>query len=274
MLSGIGPESHLKKMNIDLLADLPVGNGYSNHACAFITATIKNSSLISESANILSFSQLKELYIDKSGPLIEFTTLYYYLSSNANRIKEWPNLYIFSLVLPLIDIIDQPMLAMIPTLARVKSRGTIRLTSNDPLEYPLIDPQFLTHPQDFEDFMDAIKQTFFILEETPFSKYVELSSLPVPGCSFCKDLPKYKCDSYIKCLIRQTAATQYHPSGSCRMGDIEYNTTVVDENCRVKNVKQLRVIDSSIFPEPVNANTNAVAIMAGEKCAQSIRDEK
>ena len=157
-------------------------------------------------------------------------------------------------------------------MVRVKSEGYVKLKSADPFESPIIDPKYLSVKQDFDAFVDIIKFFYYVIEETPFSKYVHIPE-PIPGCEYCPDKPLYECDSYAKCIIRQIGLRDYHLGGSCRMGSADRSDTVVDERLRVKNVKKLRVIDSSIFPEMVNSNTQAAAMMIGEKGAHIVKED-
>jgi choline dehydrogenase len=71
--------------------------------------------------------------------------------------------------------------------------------------------------------------------------------------------------------IRNRADTQYHPVGTCKMGPDSDPMAVVDAQLRVKGIAGLRVADASIMPTLIGGNTNAPAIMIGEKCAELIR---
>ncbi|CAG2174756.1 unnamed protein product [Oppiella nova] len=91
------------------------------------------------------------------------------------------------------------------------------------------------------------------------------------GCPVCPGRYMYECTEGLKCLVQYYSATSYHPGGSCRMGSIDRPDVVVDPQLRVKNVKNLRVCDSSIFPTIPNSNTAAPTITVGYKCAQFIK---
>jgi len=109
--------------------------------------------------------------------------------------------------------------------------------------------------------------------------------LPVSLIQCCAALAKYlkgevfdpsiphppESDEYIIELLRRSAITVYHPVGTCKMGSVSDPTAVVDPTLKVKGIKGLRVADASIMPNIVSANTNAPAIMIGEKAADLIK---
>ena len=151
--------------------------------------------------------------------------------------------------------------------------GSLRLLSKDPLHYPAIDAGFYTNNQDFEDMVELIKFGLFIYERTAISEYIEPIG-PIPGCKPCPDKKfLHECDPYIRCFLTELGYSDYHPVGTCRMGDPRRHDVVVDPRLRVKGVKGLRVCDASIMPVLINANTNACTLMIGEKCAHMIREE-
>ncbi|CAG2105191.1 unnamed protein product, partial [Medioppia subpectinata] len=298
MLSGVGPQEHLHQMNIPLVNDLPVGDNYQNHLGVSINFLIKEKyyDLLSV-AGQMTVPQLHDFLANKMGPLTEHYRLGVYYNTHNNDDKLHPNtnwetgLYLYPTNLTDVrafvhedrhawDLYNSRFLGRYyffvhPILQRVRSRGQIRLASNNPLYYPLIDAGFLTDAQnlDLQDLVEVIKAAFFFYERSSIAQYLEPGS-PIPGCKFCADKQYvYECDSYIRCLIEQTAYACYHPAGTCRMGDVHRPDVVVDPRCRVKNMQGLRVCDASIMPLLMNGNTNAGAIMIGEKCAMLIKQD-
>lgn len=142
---------------------------------------------------------------------------------------------------------------------RPKSRGSVALASADPLAPPRIDPGFLQHPDDARDLLRGVRMTLEILEQRALDVFRGASVFGEPG----------KSDDALLSLIRQRADTIYHPVGTCRMGTDEL--AVVDAALRVHGIERLRVADASIMPMLIGGNTNAPAIMIGEKAAQLIR---
>lgn len=142
---------------------------------------------------------------------------------------------------------------------RPESRGEIRLASADPLAPPAIDPNYLERPRDLKILVDGIRRGREIFASPAFRPYVGPER--DPGSS-------RQSDEEIADYIAGHAETEYHPVGTCRMGQDEMS--VVDERLRVRGLDGLRVVDASIMPTIVSGNTNAPAIMIGEKGAAMI----
>jgi choline dehydrogenase-like flavoprotein len=146
---------------------------------------------------------------------------------------------------------------------RPKSRGSVSLSSNDPLAPPLIDTNFLSEQDD----VDRLVRGFKLIRNV--MKQPALASL---GGRESKNSARAQTDAEIERYIRDHADCAYHPVGTCRMGQGPLD--VVDEQLRVKGVEGLRVADASIMPNIVSGNTNAPSIMIGEKAADMIRAER
>jgi choline dehydrogenase-like flavoprotein len=142
---------------------------------------------------------------------------------------------------------------------RPKSRGRVGLASADPLAAPRIDPQFLAHDDDTRDLVRGVRHALEILGQKALD--------PLRGASiFGED---GKSDAALLDLVRRRADTIYHPAGTCRMGSDEQ--AVVDAQLRVRGLERLRVADASIMPSLIGGNTNAIAMVIGEKAAELIR---
>lgn len=143
-------------------------------------------------------------------------------------------------------------------LLRPRSRGTLSLRTADPLAAPAIDPNFLGDAQDIEDMVAGFKLTRRLL------------AAPALAALGARDLftAEVRTDDEIRTVLRQRVDTVYHPAGTCRMGSDR--NAVVDPTLRVCGVEGLRVADVSIMPTLVSGNTNAPAIMIGEKAAAMI----
>jgi choline dehydrogenase-like flavoprotein len=144
-------------------------------------------------------------------------------------------------------------------LLRPKSRGEVSLVSPDPAAAPAIDPHFLDHPDDLDDMVAGFRLTRRLLE-APALAALRGRDLFTEGVVR---------DDEIRAVLRARVDTVYHPAGTCRMG-VDAGA-VVDPALKVRGVGGLRVADASIMPTLIGGNTNAAAIMIGEKAADLIR---
>ena len=145
-----------------------------------------------------------------------------------------------------------------------KSRGHISLGSSDPAAPAVIDPNYLSHEQDAMVMLEGVKLARKILQSSGFKRYPSEEFLPGEGVVSDEDILSF---------IRQKSETIYHPVGTCKMGNVDDETTVVDCELKVKGVKGLRVVDASVMPSLIGGNTNAPTIMIAEKAADMIKDE-
>jgi choline dehydrogenase-like flavoprotein len=149
---------------------------------------------------------------------------------------------------------------LVTVLLRPKSRGEVRLTSAEPDAAPLIEAQFLTHPDDLELMLRGLKVSRRLLAAPAWDK--------VRGPEF-RPGANVQSDDALRDYIRSTCGTVFHPVGTCRMGrDAD---AVVDSELRVRGLEGLRVADASIMPTLIGGNTNAPTIMIAEKAADMIR---
>ncbi len=147
---------------------------------------------------------------------------------------------------------------------RPKSRGAIRLRSADPAEAPAIHANYLDHPDDLRALMQALRLVDRIYQ-TPAMKALWVKRLaPVESLDMGND-------TELEAYVRGHGNTMFHPVGTCMMGSGP--NAVVDPRLRVNGVRGLRVADASIMPTIVSGNTNAPAIMIGEKAAQMIIED-
>ncbi|MFC2968787.1 choline dehydrogenase [Acidimangrovimonas pyrenivorans] len=144
---------------------------------------------------------------------------------------------------------------------RSKSRGAVTLRSADPQAAPVIRFNYMSHPDDWDEFRACIRLTREIFAQDAFKPYVRHEIQP--GAEVTSD-------DEIDGFIREHAESAYHPCGTARMGRADDPLAVVDPECRVIGVEGLRVADSSIFPRITNGNLNGPSIMVGEKAADHL----
>ncbi|WP_137391749.1 choline dehydrogenase [Rhodoligotrophos defluvii] len=139
---------------------------------------------------------------------------------------------------------------------RSKSRGHVRLRDARPETPPIIRFNYMSHPEDWEDFRTCLRLTREIFAQEAFKGFAGREIQP--GAQLVTD-------EELDGFIREHVESAYHPCGTCRMGAADDPMAVVDPECRVIGVAGLRVIDSSIIPRITNGNLNAPSLMIGEK---------
>ncbi len=148
---------------------------------------------------------------------------------------------------------------IIVLLLRPESHGRVTIASADPLAAPVIDPQFLSARADVDLVVHGMKLARQMLADPAFDPVRGPEILPGEGV---------RDDAALEAYARNRCATAFHPVGTCRMG--QGDDAVVDNQLRVRGVEGLRVADASIMPRIIGGNTNAPAIMIGEKAADMV----
>ncbi|XP_064614290.1 uncharacterized GMC-type oxidoreductase Mb1310-like [Liolophura sinensis] len=295
LLSGIGPKRHLENLEVPIVADLPVGDFLQDHLEVWgVQFTINQP--ISMTERRLNAEDVVKQYQQHRTGLRAFATGIEGTSLIRSRLQEPTN------PMPDIEISfmsglfgagrDPPIrygrgirrdvweamfggmtdthgFTFIPILSHPKSSGTLRLRSRNPMEFPILDPRYLSHPDDVSTLVEAIKISLRLGQTKSLKKY---------GSQFVERwLPDYAggepfTDDYWEFHVRSLANTVYHHSGTCKMGTMSDPTAVVDPQLRVKGITGLRVADASIMPEITAANTNATCVMIGEKAADLVKN--
>ncbi|MGR5296475.1 choline dehydrogenase [Vibrio mediterranei] len=142
-----------------------------------------------------------------------------------------------------------------------ESRGTVEIRSANPHDKPLIEFNYISTKQDRQDWRDCIRLTREILNQPAMDAF--RGDEIQPGLHI-------QSDDAIDEWVKQNVESAYHPSCSCKMGADNDPLAVLDEQCRVRGIKALRVVDSSIFPTIPNGNLNGPTIMVAERAADII----
>ena len=144
---------------------------------------------------------------------------------------------------------------------RSKSRGFVKLKSNNPFEAPLIKFNYMSHEDDFPNFRKSLRLSREILNQDALAPFK--GSEIQPGDNVVSD---EGLDEFIK----NNCESAYHPCGTCKIGEKNDPSSVVQNDCKVKGFSNLYLADSSIFPQICNGNLNAPSIMTGEKASDHI----
>ena len=264
LLSGIGPADELRAVDVPVVHDLPgVGKGLQDHLDA---ATIYNATtkLTYDDAGKFPHKYIHgaRYLLFRSGPVTSSgCEAVAYTKSEA--ALEQPDISVHFLPAWVVDHGFTKMPGNGITLhnnnMRPLSRGEVKLASNDPTDAPLIDPNYMAEPSDVAKMIACVRIGREIMETKAFRPYVSGPHAPSPALRTDKEIIEF---------VKETAETDYHPVGSCRMGVDELST--VDPTLKVRGIEGLRVIDSSIMPTLIGGNTNAASIMIGAKGASMI----
>lgn len=266
MLSGIGPAKHLKEHGIEVISDRTgVGQNLQDHLELYMQFSSLKPITLYRYWNLVSKAAIgaKWLLSKKGlGASNQFESAAF-IRSRAG--VDYPDIQFH--FLPIAVRYDGKVAEeghgfqahMGPM--RSKSRGSVSLKSADPKDAPKILFNYMSDPQDWEDFRAGIRLTREIFAQEAFKPFVKDEIQPGE---------KVQTDAELDAFIREEAESAYHPCGTSRMGAASDVNAVVDPECNVIGVAGLRVVDSSIFPRITNGNLNGPSIMVGEKAADHI----
>jgi len=269
MLSGVGPADQLKAQGINVVLDSAgVGENLADHFGVDIVAELKGPTSLDKYQKLhwMVWAGLQYMLFN-SGPVtsnvVEGGAFWY-----GDPKTPIPDLQFHFLA-------GAGAEAGVPTVPsgsgitlnsytlRPKSRGTVKLRSGDPGDLPIIDPNFLADADDVRISAEGVRISREIFRQPSLQKYIKNMHLPDDSVTTQAGLADY---------ARKYGRTSYHPCGTCKMGVDEM--AVVDPDLRVRGLQKIRICDSSTFPSLIGSNTNATAIMIGEKAADMIRGNK
>ena len=266
MLSGIGPGAHLTDRGIPVLVDRPgVGSNLQDHLEVYFQMRSAQPVTLYRYWNLPGKAWVGARWLMGGrgpGASNNFESCGF-IRSRAG--VEYPDIQFHFLPLAVrydgsLGVKGHGFQAHVGPM-RSPSRGTVRLRDGAADAAPEIRFNYMSTPEDWVDFRQAIRLTREIFGQPAMKPFVagEIS----PGAEATSD-------DAIDAFIREHAESAYHPCGTCRMGGADDPGAVVDPEARVIGVEGLRVADSSIFPQIPNGNLNAPSIMVGEKVAAHI----
>lgn len=243
--SGIGPAAELRELGIDVITDLPVGDGVQDHA-GILLAVVTGE--VAEPGPIPQRGQLA----------IRFTT------GVGDQVNDGMIAVAGALG------IGVPVAGVIGWCNRVTTSGRIRVTSTDPRLDPSIDLNLLSNEEDLRRYRAVYEELRRFAAQPELQKLAVGMAFGAAGLAPDQQLSDREFAEFARANVLDTM----HVTGSCRMGDPDSEEVVVDPEGRVLGIDGLRVADASIFPWVTRANPNLTAILVGEKIAQSMRGSK
>jgi choline dehydrogenase-like flavoprotein len=267
-LSGLGPAKILRELGIDVVADMPgvgadlqdhlqirmlyrctepitmndVINNWRHRYAAGLRYLLSRKGLLTIGAGYAgAFLRTRP---DLATPDVQFHFLIFSADAAGATLHPFPG-----------------FMASVCQL-RPDSRGFVHIKSSDPAVPLAIQPRYLSARSDCDCVVDGMKLLRRVMNQPVMRRYIAEEHAPGEKCASDADLLAF---------ARQTGTTVYHPTSTCRMGSDP--NAVVDERLRVRGFEGLRVIDASIMPTVVSGNTNAAAVMIGEKGSDMVLED-
>ncbi|WP_068546041.1 GMC family oxidoreductase [Thalassotalea crassostreae] len=270
MLSGIGAENELQQHNIKLVKHLPgVGKNLQDHVDAIIVNEIERDDVISLAPKSLLYlgKQLWRYWRHNTG-LMTTSIVESGGFINTKDINERPDIQ-WQFIPGAMDDHGRNVKMFIKRgisthvcLLRPNSRGSITLKDSNIASPPVIDGNLLSDQEDLNTMIKAVKMTRKLLSHPPLGKAIK--SEIIPG-------KEVQTDKQIEDFLRAKSNNIYHPVGTCKMGSDDMS--VVNEKLQVHGIGNLRVVDASIMPIIISANTNAPCMAIAAKAADLILEK-
>ena len=247
MLSGVGPARHLEELGLPVLIDLPgVGQNLRDHPLVYVDTALRPD-YVAANRVVSRIQTMLRYTVPGSAARNDMQVYVNNVASGPSPLGSGPG-------------VPDGIMRMTCILQQAESAGELRLASADPHDKPLIDYRYLRSENDRRRLREAVRLCRRILTQPAFASIVGNAVSPSAG--------EFDSDGALDDWLLRNVFTTFHTSGSCKMGPAGDAMAVVDQHCRVHGVDNLRVIDLSICPDVVRANTNATAIMIGERAAK------
>jgi choline dehydrogenase-like flavoprotein len=260
MLSGIGPADHLRDHGIEPIVDLPgVGANLQDHVVVRLSLeTDANYGYFGEDRGLRMLRNGIRYYLFGDGPV----------ASNGAECVGFANisappgtadLQLYGLGIMWPSAYTGPVthgMTLMASQVQPKSRGTVRLRSADPLDDPLVDLGWLSHPDDVALMVKGLRFLRRIAASEPMASVVVAERAPGRAMETDADLERY---------LRDTVESAYHPVGTCRAGRDGDPMAVLTPELKVRGVEGLYVFDASMMPNIVSANTNAPVMAVADR---------
>ena len=266
MLSGVGPASHLKDHGITIVADMPgVGQNLNDHPdfvlkykclkpvsiwpqTRLVRRTFAGIRWLLRRDGICASNQFEAVACVRSAAGVEYPDIQLTISPAAVDDQTW-------------EPLPEHAFQIHVGLMRGFSRGNITLRNSDPASPPRILANYLKDPRDRDLLRKGIRIVREIASQPAFKPFCGEEIYPGVASQTDEDLDG---------CIKEKLNTQWHLSGTARMGTRNNREAVVDAHGKVHGLSKIRIVDASIMPAATNGNTNSPTIMIAEKLSDSI----
>lgn len=297
LLSGIGDAKTLNKTSIQMIAELPgVGKNLHDHVSTLIHYQVNGSdtllpSRVNTPANYAAYTMEGKGALTSSGEVAvgfiqtklingsntkvpdisisyhalaptSFVDDEFWVSAVGFKQRAWDNYFK--------NYYSKEITTMGIKLTNPKSRGTVSIRSDNPLDDPVVDVKYYSDPLDTLTMVEGVKTGIQIGLSHSFNKYdAKLIPDHFPGCeSFVM-----WSDDYLKCYMKHYTVKSDHYVGTCKMGNARDPMTVVDNRLNVLGVRRLRIVDASVMPQITSGDVFASVVMIAEKAADIIKSD-
>ena len=266
LLSGVGPQAHLAEMGIPVVHDLPgVGQCLQDHYSAAIKLKCRFPVTVNDvmQSNVLKVKAALQYLLFRNGPMTAIAAEVALFARTRPELAS-PDVKFsvanFSADRPQDGLHPWSGFTLLVYQLRPDSRGEIKLKTPNPADAPAMIPNYLSAENDQRTITDGLMLGRKILATPEMAHYVASEFLPGPQVQTDAEMLEH---------ARATGGTVYHPTSTCKMG--VDTMAVVDPQLRVYGLQGLRVVDASVMPTVISGNTNAAAIMIGEKASDMMR---
>ncbi|CAB3779913.1 Alcohol dehydrogenase [acceptor] [Pararobbsia alpina] len=267
-LSGLGSAPFLQSRGIEVVHELRgVGENLSDHYSVRAVVKVKNSQTMNELVKGMNLGgQLLRWALKKPSILALSPSLVHYFCKSSPELALPDMQGVFTPAsykegyVGMLD--DFPGMTAGIWQHRPESRGYVRIKSADPFEDPMIQPNYLEHPNDQNTLVRGIRLARKLLRSRALDQYFDKETLPGELC---------ESDDELLSFAKRYGVSSYHVNGTARMGAADDRFAVVDHELRVHGVQSLRVVDSSVMPSMPSANVCAATMMIANKASDLIR---
>ena len=248
MLSGIGPADHLRSLGIPVIKDVPgVGQNMRDHPAAWITWRTKQG-----------------FALDGLAPRMQLTLRY---TAEDSDLRNDMKISMQSFATDPVNVGGNRMeplgIRMTAGIQLAAGAGELRLTANDPNAQPFLDYRYLEEEVDRKRLREAVRLCVSLGERQEFSDIIQERVSPTDA--------ELASDQALDEWLMRVVTTSQHISCTCKMGPASDPMAVVDQHGNVHGVPGLRVVDASIMPDCIRANTNVTTMMIGERVSDFIK---